>query len=143
MRHYYSKGAAEVVDIVDTNGSLYSNAHAYDPRLCHGNSFEESLQCMKASENYRQAVAGACGRMGATCTGCRFHGACSAHFMGEANPEERGYDEEGRLECGIARPAQDYIEETRFWLRRQSETSLEWLPKATSIRSLFRAHVLA
>jgi uncharacterized protein len=110
-RHYYDKLKAEVVYIVDTDGSLYSNADAYDPQLRHGNIFEESLQSMKLSEKYLRAAAGAQRRMGATCTSCRFHGACSGYFMGEATPEERSYDEEGRLECGVAKPAQEYIEE--------------------------------
>jgi uncharacterized protein len=109
--HKYDKLKAEVVYIVDTDGSLYSNADAYDAQFLHGNIFEESLRCMKQSDNYLRAVAAAQGRMGATCTGCRFHGACSGYFMGEATPEERSHDEEGRLECGVAKPAQDYIEE--------------------------------
>jgi uncharacterized protein len=110
-RHHYNKLAAEVVFIVDTDGSLYSNADAYDARLRHGNIFEESLRSMKDSDSYLRAVAAAHGRMSATCNGCRFHGACSGYFMGEATPEERSYDEEGRLACGLAKPAQDYIEE--------------------------------
>ena len=110
-RHYYNKLESEVVYIVDTDGSLYSNADAYDPQLRHGNIFEESLQSMKGSENYLRAAAGAQARMTATCTGCRFHGACSGYLMGEATPEERGYDEDGRLLCGVAKPSQDYVEE--------------------------------
>jgi uncharacterized protein len=110
-RLYYNKLGAEVVYIVDTDGSLYSNADAYDPQFRHGNIFEESLESMRVSERYLRAANAAQGRMDRTCTSCRFHGACSGYFMGEATPEERSYDAEGCLECGIAKPAQEYIEE--------------------------------
>jgi uncharacterized protein len=66
-RRYYNKLEGEVVYIVDTDGSLYSNADAYDPQLRHGNIFEESLHVMKTSENYLRAVEAAHARMWATC----------------------------------------------------------------------------
>ncbi|MEQ1896803.1 MAG: radical SAM protein [Vicinamibacterales bacterium] len=110
-RRHYDKREAEVVYVVDTDGSLYSNADAYDPQFRHGNIFEESLEDMTESENYRRAVAAAQGRMATTCHDCRLHGSCSGYFMGEATPEERSHDAEGRLVCGVAKPAQDYVAE--------------------------------
>jgi uncharacterized protein len=106
---YYDKLAAEVVYIVDTDGSLYSNADAYDPRLCHGNIFSQPISEMRESEGYGRAVANAHARMRGTCTKCELFGACSGYFMAEATPEQRWRDEAGNLLCGVARPVQKYI----------------------------------
>jgi len=110
-RRYYDKTEAEVVYIVDTDGSLYSNADAYDFQLCHGNIFEEPLVCMEKSEKYLRAVEAAHNRMRATCGSCHFYGACSGYFMAEATPEQREYDQEGHLLCNVVQPLQDFIEE--------------------------------
>lgn len=107
----YDKVDREIVYIIDTDGSVYSNADAYEPRLCHGNIFEESLQSMQESENYLRAVNAAHSRMKATCSRCRFHGACSGYFMAEATPEQRWCNDQGTLTCGVAQPIQAYIEQ--------------------------------
>jgi uncharacterized protein len=107
----YNKLDREIVYIIDTDGSVYSNADAYDPMLRHGNIFEESLSSMHKSENYQRAVKAAQTRMQATCLSCRFYGACSGYFMAEATPEQRWHDERGALICGVAQPVQSYIEQ--------------------------------
>jgi uncharacterized protein len=107
----YSKSDGEVVFIVDTDGSLFSNGDAYDPSLCHGNIFRESLFSLKCSEGYRKALAESNDRMSQACSECRYHGACSGYFMAESTPEQRNYDATGRLKCSIAKPTQEYIEQ--------------------------------
>jgi uncharacterized protein len=106
---FYNKLEAEVVYIVDTDGSLYSNADAYDLSLSHGNVFEQSLREMEASARYRNAVAAAHERMSLTCSTCKFHGACSGYFMAEATPEQRWLNAHGSLHCAVVKPIQEYI----------------------------------
>lgn len=109
IRQYYNKEQAEVVYIVDTDGSLYSNGDAYEPQLCHGNIFFQSLDEIRQSSSYRQVVALAHGRLADACSPCAFHGACSGFFMAESTPEQRWLDSDGRLTCGVAKPVQEYI----------------------------------
>ena len=111
VRRFYDKRAAEVVYIVDTDGGLFSNADAYDPSFCQGNIFSQPIAEILASEAYGRAVLAAKERIRATCATCHFHGACSGYIMGEATPEQRWRDKDGRLRCGVARPIQDYIVE--------------------------------
>ena len=106
--HFYDRREAEIVFIVDTDGQLFSNADAYDPRLSHGDIFEQEFKVMRSSEGYLRSVAGSDGRMAATCKACMFHGACSGYFMGEATPEQR-HEENGRLVCSVAKPVQEYV----------------------------------
>jgi uncharacterized protein len=110
-RHFYDKLKDEVVYIVNTDGSLYSVADPPDSALCHGNLFSSSLDDLKQSAGYLRAVAAAHGRMSDCCTDCMYHGVCSGYFMAEATPEQRYYDETGRLNCSVVRPVQEYIEE--------------------------------
>jgi uncharacterized protein len=110
QRHFYNKRSSEVVYIVDTDGSLYSNADAYDESLCHGNIFENAMPALRRSEGYMRAVGNAELRMESTCHACKFHGACSGYFMGEATPEQRYVDEYGHVRCAIVEPLQEYIE---------------------------------
>ena len=105
---FYDPSEAEVVYIVDTDGSLYSNGDAYDPRLCHGNIFEQGLAEMRGSSGYRLSVDGSVSRIAATCVSCKFHGACSGFYMGQATPEQR-IEENGKLICSVAQPVQDYV----------------------------------
>lgn len=110
----YDKRGGEVVYIVDTDGSLYSNADAYDPTLRHGNLFSDRLGDMKASAGYLRALAAAEQRMQQACSGCRYHGACSGYFCGEATPEQRHLDDQGRMGCAVAQPIQAYIEQVLY-----------------------------
>lgn len=109
--NYYDKMSDEVVYIVNTDGSLYSVADPPDKSLCHGNIFHTSLYELKRSEGYLRAVSAAAARMQDTCSSCTYHGICSGYFMGEATPEQRHYDQIGRLRCGVAQPVQQYVEE--------------------------------
>ena len=109
VRHY-DKSAGEVVYIVDTDGSLYSNGDAYNPTLCHGNIFETPLGILKQSETYVRAVNEANSRIGATCHLCKFHGDCSGYFMAESTPEQRWVDALNQPLCGVAKPIQEYAE---------------------------------
>ncbi len=106
--HLYNRREAEVVYIVDTDGSLYSNGDAYDSRLSHGNVFEQGFGEMRASTGYGLSIEGCDGRMEATCGACRLHGACSGYFMGDSTPEQR-YQENGKLICSVAQPLQEYV----------------------------------
>jgi radical SAM protein with 4Fe4S-binding SPASM domain len=105
---FYDPREAEVVCIVDTDGGLHSNGDAYDTRLCHGNIFEQGLDEMRNSSGYRLSIDGSVDRIAATCASCKFHGACSGFYMGQATPEQRIY-EDGKLVCSVAQPVQDYV----------------------------------
>lgn len=105
---FYDPREAEVVCIVDTDGTLHSNGDAYDPKLCHGNIFEQRIDEMYTSAGYRLSVDGSVERIAATCASCKFHGACSGFYMGQATPEQRIY-EDGKLVCSVAQPVQDYV----------------------------------
>jgi uncharacterized protein len=109
-RHFYDKLKDEVVYIVNTDGSLYSVADPPDHSLCHGNLFSTSLRELKHSAGYLRAVGAAHARMADTCNNCNYYGLCSGYFMGEATPEQRHYDNSGRLECSVVLPVQQYIE---------------------------------
>jgi uncharacterized protein len=110
IRRYYSKRNAEIVYIVDTDGSLYSNGDAYDSRLCHGNVFTGTPGQWRSSPGFQAALAESEARVEEVCGRCRFHGACSGYFVAEATPEQRTIGESGRLECGVAMPVQAYVE---------------------------------
>ncbi len=110
-RRFYNKQTHEAVYIVDTDGALFSNADAYDRHHCYGNLFHQPLTELRSSDGYQRAVLAANDRMARTCAQCRFHGACSGYFMGEATPEQRYVDERGHLRCGVAQPVQSYIAE--------------------------------
>lgn len=109
-RYYYDKIKDEVVYIVNTDGSLFSVADAPYPEVCHGNIFRDTLSSLKQSEGYLNAVKAASQRMENTCSQCQYYGICSGYFMGEATPEQRYKDVDGRLKCGVVKPVQEYIE---------------------------------
>ncbi|MEU6407796.1 radical SAM protein [Microbispora sp. NPDC046933] len=110
-RRYYDKEHGEAVFIVDTDGGVYSNGDAYDGSLRHGNIFHDSFSDMRRSAGFARALAQSRARVRDACTGCRYFGSCSGFFMGEATPEQRWRDGDGRLFCGVALPVQHYIEE--------------------------------
>jgi uncharacterized protein len=110
-RSYYNKLVDEVVYIVEPDGSLYSVADPPDASLCHGNIFEQTLFELKRADGYLRSVSGAEARMADACSSCQYHGICSGYFVGEATPEQRSRDEEGRVRCGVAKPVQEYIEQ--------------------------------
>ena len=110
-KRFYNKMQSEVVYIVDTEGSLYSNADAYDISLCHGNLFKDSLNVLKQSTAYLRAVNAAQDRINQTCADCKYYGSCSGYFIGEATPEQRWYDGLHRLQCSVVKPSQNYIEQ--------------------------------
>jgi len=109
-RSHYDKLQDEVVYIVNTDGSLFSVADPPDMNLCHGNIFQSPLGDLKRSAGYLRAVQAAQDRMHATCSNCNYFGICSGYFMGEATPEQRHMDANGRLTCGVVQPMQEYIE---------------------------------
>jgi uncharacterized protein len=134
-RRFYNKVANEVVYIVDTDGSLFSNADAYDQQFRYGNLFEQSLTDMHESDGYRRAVQSSDDRMAQTCSKCKFHGACSGYFMAEATPEQRYLDADGRFRCAVAQPLQNYIEAllgeaglVDFALERLRVKTSQWEP---------------
>jgi uncharacterized protein len=110
VRHY-DKRLGEVVYIVDTNGDLYSNADAYDPSLCYGNLFAHNLSDLFQTDGYAKAVDSAHQRMSQTCQPCDYFGACSGYYMAEATPEQRWYNAENELICGVIKPFQDYVQQ--------------------------------
>lgn len=108
--HYYDKQVDEVVYIVEPDGSLYSVADPPDPNFCHGNIFDTSLEDMHHSPGYLRAVDASRKRISEACGSCSYHGICSGYFIGEATPEQRTVDEDGRVRCGVAQPVTEYIE---------------------------------
>ncbi|KVH48610.1 hypothetical protein WJ39_12090 [Burkholderia diffusa] len=108
-RSTYDKEDGEVIFIVDTDGSVYSNGDAYDSRLCHGNIFTESVQHMRQSAGFRQALQESRDRVTSACCTCPYFGACTGFIMGEATPEQR-WSVDHRLSCAVARPMHEYIE---------------------------------
>ncbi|WP_424888890.1 radical SAM protein [Streptomyces sp. XH2] len=118
-RSLYDKERGETIFIVDTDGSVYSNGDAYDPALRHGNIFTDSVDRMRRSPGFGEALRQSRRRVQETCTGCRFHGSCSGFFAAESTPEQRWRDPAtGRAVCGVAQPVQRYIEKrlTEFGL---------------------------
>ncbi|MCA9657873.1 MAG: radical SAM protein [Myxococcales bacterium] len=109
-RRFYDKRAAEIIYMVDTDGSLYSNADAYAPALRHGNVFRDSFAELRRSIGYRTALARAEARMAAACPGCRYHGACSGFPMAEATPEQRWLGADGSLRCAVVQPVLEHVE---------------------------------
>jgi uncharacterized protein len=107
---YYDKEEGEVVFIVDTDGSLYSNGDTYDPYLRHGNIFRDSFSEMRKSQGFHRALDESRRRVSEACTSCRYHGSCSGFYVGEATPEQRWTDAAGRARCGVAAPLLEYIE---------------------------------
>lgn len=106
----YSSKLGETLYIVNTDGGLFSNADAYNPQYCYGNIFEAPLDELLKTEGYHKSKSERLQRMRDVCGECRFFGACSGFFMGEATPEQRYLDESGKLVCGTARSVQEYIE---------------------------------
>ena len=118
LKTYYDKQDGEVVYIVGTDGALYSLSDAYVAELCHGNIFESPLPAVVQSEGSRKAVRAARLRMRSACGPCAMFGACPGFFMAEATEDQRRYNEQGDLVCGVAQPVQEYIE------RRLLETGI-------------------
>ncbi|MGW2815673.1 radical SAM protein [Streptomyces sp. NPDC001415] len=111
-RRYYDKELSETILVIDTDGSVYSNGDAYDPALCHGNIFTQSLSSTRRSASFAEALRQSRQRVRETCTGCRFHGSCSGFFAAESTPEQRWRDPATGLSvCGVVLPVQEYIEE--------------------------------
>lgn len=108
---YYDKERDEVIFIVDTDGSVYSNGDAYDTRLRHGNIFTDSFRDMRSSRGFIRALEESRQRVNEACSLCRYYGSCSGFFMGESTPEQRWKDSNGSTYCGVAAPIQQYIEQ--------------------------------
>ncbi|MFJ6896274.1 radical SAM protein [Streptomyces hokutonensis] len=109
---FYDKKLGEVILIIDTDGSVYSNGDAYDPTLRHGDIFTEPIEQMRKSLPFAKALRQSRQRVRDTCTGCKFHGSCSGFFAAEATPEQRWRNPETDLSlCGVALPMQTYVEE--------------------------------
>ena len=107
-RNYYGK--EEVVYIVNTDGSLFSDTDTPYPEFCHGNIFRDTLASLKRSAGYLNAVNTASQRMKDVCSQCQYYGICSGYDMVDATREERYRGLDGRLKCGVAKPVQEYIE---------------------------------
>lgn len=107
---YYDKINEEIVYIVNTDGSLFSNADAPFPEFCHGNIFRQPVASLKRSAGYFKAVNTAFQRMKEICSECQYYGICSGYYMAEATPMERNRGLDGRLKCSVAKPVQEYIE---------------------------------
>ena len=108
---YYDALKNEGIYVVETDGSVFSEADNIDPKYCHGNIFKESLVHLKASNGYRNAVIEAHQRMLQACSSCKYWGACPGFFMAQSTPFERRIDEGGRIKCTIAAPLQHYVEQ--------------------------------
>jgi len=109
-QNYYDKIKNEVVYIVNTDGSLFSNADAPNPEFCHGNIFRDTLPSLQRSAGYLNAVNAASQRMKDVCSQCQYYGICSGYYMAEATPEERYGGLDARLKCAVVKPVQEYIE---------------------------------
>jgi uncharacterized protein len=109
-QRFYDRERGEVILIVDTDGSVYSNADAYDQRFRHGNIFQQSIADMRASRGFLNGLEASRQRVQDWCSECQFHGSCTGFFAGEATPEQHWPVDSGRLACGVARPMHEYIE---------------------------------
>lgn len=103
---FYDKRAAEIIYMVDTDGSLYSNADSYAPALRIGDAFRGSFAGLRRSIGYRTALSLAEARIAAACPGCRYHGARSGFPRAEATPS--GAD--GSLRRAVVRPVLEHVE---------------------------------
>jgi uncharacterized protein len=108
----YDKRAWEPIYLVNTDGSVYSYADAYDPKKAHGNLFTQPMTALVLGERHLAVIADAERRM-AVCGGCRHYGgACTGYPMAEESP--------GRADAGNCireRGIIDHIEQRLLELR--------------------------
>lgn len=108
-RYYYDKSSSEVLFIVDTDGCLYSNADAYNSKYAYGNIFNHNLSLTDKLFTVSESINESKKRMNHTCKRCDLFGACSGFFMGEATPEQRIFNNSGKLECVVPYRVQNHI----------------------------------
>ncbi|AFZ46731.1 Radical SAM domain protein [Cyanobacterium stanieri PCC 7202] len=99
----YDPQVEEWVYIVNTNGDTYDHGDAYSPEGFMGNIFKQPLSEIRKAPEYQNTVAIRQSRL-ETCHSCSFYGHCNQLPIAEAISSERVYDENGKLECTIAKP---------------------------------------
>ncbi|MFZ5963477.1 radical SAM protein [Thalassococcus sp. BH17M4-6] len=99
----FNKRRAEKVVMIDTDGTVYSNANAYRKGYAYGNVLTDSADKVHTSPGRARDVAEAEARVSKTCRTCPYFGACDGFFMAEATPHEPQSD------CALVRPTLDHI----------------------------------
>jgi uncharacterized protein len=98
----------EWVAIVNVNGDLYNYGEAYLPQGYMGNIFEQSLLEILTSPEHQQTVIRREERM-ETCRRCAFDQKCHQIPIAECQKSDRNYNENGELECTIAKPMIEFM----------------------------------
>ncbi|AUC61010.1 uncharacterized protein AA637_07525 [Cyanobacterium sp. HL-69] len=99
----YNPQTEEWAYIVNTNGDVYSHGDAYSADGLMGNIFRQSLTEIRQSAEYEHTISVRQSRS-ENCHSCSFYGYCNQLPIAEAISSERVYDENGKLECTIAKP---------------------------------------
>jgi uncharacterized protein len=125
----YDKRAWEPIYLVNTDGSVYSYADAYDPKKAHGNLFTQPMAALVGGERHLAVIADAERRM-AVCGSCRhFGGACDGYPMAEESP---GRPDGGS--CIRERGIIDHIEQRLLELRIVDAASGQLDPRSAYYR---------
>jgi uncharacterized protein len=99
----YNPEIEELILIIDTDGSLYSQGELYVAEGFMGNVFQQPFEEIYRSDKRKKSAELRMLRA-EVCRNCEFAHSCSHMHLVESVPSERTYDSEGRLTCDIAKP---------------------------------------
>ena len=98
----------EWVLIINVNGDVYNRGDAYLPEGYMGNLLNQKLEELLNSPEHQETVAIREKRM-ETCRRCQFDQKCHQIHIAEATDSARVYNNEGQLECTIAKPMIEFM----------------------------------
>lgn len=102
---YDRRANGEYVLLVNTDGSLYERADAYDRMKMLGNVFEQSMDEIISSPNYRASLERDEALAARYCSSCEFLGACDTSPLFESPRRDIG-----EVRCHVAYPLYRFIE---------------------------------
>lgn len=117
----YDKGLGDSLFVINTDGGVYSNDYDYDCLPCYGNIFTDPFETLFATPAYQQAVEASRMKMQSVCHQCKYFGYCPGYRIGEGDPEEVAWNENGELVCAVIRPLLDYMTEKFIELNLHQE----------------------
>ena len=126
--HRFDKEAEDCLFIVNTNGDVYSEADAYEPRFSYGNIFTDSFEQLLSSPARARAIARANLITSSTCDHCDHYGYCNGFRMAESTTEKLYWHKDGNISCAVIKPMIDYIKD-----RLQEEKVMEVYATAASL----------
>jgi uncharacterized protein len=100
----YDKAHGDALFVINTDGGVYSNDYDYERLECYGNIFVDDFQTLFASAAYQRAIEASQAKIQSVCHQCEYFGYCPGYRIGEGDPEEVSWNENGELECSVIRP---------------------------------------